>query len=586
MLRYVIRLLLRLHLAPTREQRYHAAKANFSKLKTAKREADKQSKSKQLKGQWNNARNAMRKQQWELNKKDSMNKLSDHQRQKYHARIDYLRGVVDMLKKEREGLKEEDGQRIQLKESTTVPDQSKKGSSQQKVNEDAGEQEVLEELAVADHLDATSYELDDAALTLTHGDISARRLGSLQGLLTRIIMTEVTNTLTDDVLTRYSKSLDLSQHECCVLKLLYKHIKPFVISENPSYCRVNFLFWGNHLLRFCGYVDFTMQYCSTVSAGSLYSLSLDAATIFELFSKALGIKRDHAIPSAMEARHHKEQVFSCLFDMPVIHANCKKNGITFIHRVDINAANDVSLQGFTNKPRQTSVYEKRLKQSHGSFQPPPTHHTLDTLKVDITNAKKERDRLAKIKREATNALAKHRQVMKTANTAQPPMSQLPPNPLPVGQSEQRGVLLVHLASSSHQEDTPTSQKYMNMKAEHSLKRAAQKSTQDAHAVQDQLAEMRTIRFALQKLQKTGTVEEDSRNVSLTMSTRDLMISGIDCGVVTLATTVAHSVPELQSVNVGHFVKLRKPTKITARDLSWKIGSWQFSKRLKHDKAKA
>ncbi|ORX48814.1 hypothetical protein DM01DRAFT_1376623 [Hesseltinella vesiculosa] len=128
--------------------------------------------------------------------------------------------TLDMLKKEREGLKEEDGQRIQLKESTTVPDQSKNGSSQQKVNEDAGEEGVLEELAVADHLDATSYELDDAALTLTHGDISARRLGSLQGLLTRIIMTEVTNTLTDDVLTRYSKSLDLSQHECCVLKLL------------------------------------------------------------------------------------------------------------------------------------------------------------------------------------------------------------------------------------------------------------------------------------------------------------------------------------------------------------------------------
>ncbi|ORX46965.1 hypothetical protein DM01DRAFT_1377367 [Hesseltinella vesiculosa] len=123
-------------------------------------------------------------------------------------------------------------------------------------------------------------------------------------------------------------------------------------------------------------------------------------------------------------------------------------------------ANDVSLQGFTNKPRQTSVYEKRLKESHDSFQRPSTHHTLCTLKVDITNAEKERDCLAKIKREASNALTKHRQVMKTGNTAQPPMSQLPPNPLPVGQSEQRGVLLVHLASSSHQEDTPTSQKYI------------------------------------------------------------------------------------------------------------------------------
>ncbi|ORX46333.1 hypothetical protein DM01DRAFT_1386297 [Hesseltinella vesiculosa] len=376
MVRYLLRLLFRLHLAPNREQRYHAAKIMAANENAAKREIVRQSKSKQLKGRRNHVRNALRKQKWELEKKSKQNKLSNRQGDGYHKRIEYLQSVLGDL-----------------------------------VRDD------LEELALHDGLDANGYEQDEVAASIAQSGVSARRLASLQGVLKRALWNEPDLVLTDKLLAQYAIKLDLSINETFVLKKIHYVMKPFVLPDQPNYCHLNLLFFGNAVLRLCGYDQFTMLYAPHVSTGSLYSLSMDAASLFGMFGKPLEIKRDHGVKSAIDARHNKEKVFACLFDMNAIHDICKKNGIAFIYRLDISPANDVTMQGLIVKPRQVSMYEQRLKQAKPNLQPPSTQHTLDTLKTDISEAEKERNRMAKTNCDACNALMKHRRAMKDTDYA-------------------------------------------------------------------------------------------------------------------------------------------------------------------------
>ncbi|ORX42941.1 hypothetical protein DM01DRAFT_1340930 [Hesseltinella vesiculosa] len=555
MVRYVLRLLLRLHLAPLREQRYHAAKAKAANEKAKKIE-------KQLKSKWNGVRNALRRQQWELQKKTEKIKLSDHQLQGYEARIGHLTKVLGSLKEDRERLKREDCDE-QAEKDTSSSSKTSSGFAAEEAshndvpdNEGDDVKEELDEMAVHDDLNSTGYELDEIVTDKSNDDISARRLGTLQGILTRMIYNENVSSLTEDVMKSYTKKLDLSDKESQALKLIYSNIKPFIISvDQPKYCRVNLLFFGNALLRLCGYHQFCMRYAPAVSTGSLYALSIDAAVIYELFGKPLDMKRSQGITSANEARRRKDQVFGCLFDM-----------------MDISPANDASMQGQTVKPRQISLYAQRLKQEQSNPVPPSTPHSLDTLMTNIAEKEKERDRLSRTKRDCSNALMKHRQSMKN--------------------------------------NDPAAQKFDDVKVERTLKNSLQQATRDVHSVQDGLANLRSTRYTLQKaeeeqakkgkkkskdkesplppteLKKTTRVEEDPRHTILKIDTNDLLISGTDYGVVTLATTVTHSVSDLEAIKAGQMVRLGKPTLITARDISWKTGQHQFNKKMKHDKAKA
>ncbi|ORX60351.1 hypothetical protein DM01DRAFT_1332509 [Hesseltinella vesiculosa] len=579
MVRYVLRLLLRLHLAPLREQRYHAAKAKAANEKAKKIEAVYQSKQKQLKSKWNGVRNALRRQQWELQKKTEKIKLSDHQRQGYEARIGHLTKVLGSLKEDRERLKREDCDE-QAEKDTSSSSKTSSGFAAEEAshndvpdNEGDDVKEELDEMAVHDDLNSTGYELDEIVTDKSNDDISARRLGTLQGILTRMIYNENVSSLTEDVMKSYTKKLDLSDKESQALKLIYSNIKPFIISvDQPKYCRVNLLFFGNALLRLCGYHQFCMRYAPAVSTGSLYALSIDAAVIYELFGKPLDMKRSQGITSANEARRRKDQVFGCLFDMSAINSICQKNGIEFMHRMDISPANDASMQGQTVKPRQISLYAQRLKQEQSNPVPPSTPHSLDTLMTNIAEKEKERDRLSRTKRDCSNALMKHRQSMKN--------------------------------------NDPAAQKFDDVKVERTLKNSLQQATRDVHSVQDGLANLRSTRYTLQKaeeeqakkgkkkskdkesplppteLKKTTRVEEDPRHTILKIDTNDLLISGTDYGVVTLATTVTHSVSDLEAIKAGQMVRLGKPTLITARDISWKTGQHQFNKKMKHDKAKS
>ncbi|KAI8391399.1 uncharacterized protein BYT42DRAFT_542955 [Radiomyces spectabilis] len=74
------------------------------------------------------------------------------------------------------------------------------------------------------------------------------------------------------------------------------------------------------------------------------------------------------------------------------------------------------------------------------------------------------------------------------------------------------------------------------------------------------------------------VEEDPRYVTLNLDLDHVILTGTNYGMVTLATTVAHSVEQLKAIKNGDWVKLPAPTTITAKDLHWGTGQCHFSKK--------
>ncbi|ORX51538.1 hypothetical protein DM01DRAFT_1079574 [Hesseltinella vesiculosa] len=58
-----------------------------------------------------------------------------------------------------------------------------------------------------------------------------------------------------------------------------------------------------------------------------------------------------------------------------------------------------------------------------------------------------------------------------------------------------------------------------------------------------------------------------------------VMTGADYGVVTSATTMAFTLPDLEHIMAGDYVKLPKPSKMTAKDIQWQSGQLQFTKKL-------
>jgi ribosomal protein S15P/S13E len=85
------------------------------------------------------------------------------------------------------------------------------------------------------------------------------------------------------------------------------------------------------------------------------------------------------------------------------------------------------------------------------------------------------------------------------------------------------------------------------------------------------------------LTKTTRIEENPMNTTLALDLHDTVITGTDYGITTLAVTVSHTKYDLDLIKNGKYVKLPKPTKLVAKDLQWKSGNYQFTKKLERAK---
>ncbi|ORX54491.1 hypothetical protein DM01DRAFT_1383229 [Hesseltinella vesiculosa] len=154
----------------------------------------------------------------------------------------------------------------------------------------------------------------------------------------------------------------------------------------------------------------------------------------------------------------------------------------------------------------------------------------------------------------------------------------------------------HQSKSKGKADTSN---FILVKEERQLKAAAHKATSDVHAAQDSLADIRQTQYPLRKktkkskpwslippteLKKTTRVEEDPQHATLKFDTNDLLISGTDYGIMTMATTVTRTLEGLEKLKAGQFFKLPKSTKLVAKDIAWKTGQFQLQRRLQRAKA--
>ncbi|KAI8099101.1 uncharacterized protein BX664DRAFT_13109 [Halteromyces radiatus] len=506
----------------------------------------------------------MRRQEWKLKKMGDQ--LTDEQRCAYENRITYLRGVMDALKADRIKLEQE-----KIKKDTTDEDQKKQDDDNLELNDD------LDVLAVHDDLDTTGYELDDLQLPSINNDVSARRIGSLGGILVHMLLSEKASTLDATLLKDHAKRLDLLDKEIRARQTVYRYLKLFIVGDDkPKYFRLNMIIFGNEVLRLCGYQQFCMRYSPIVSQASIYSLSLDAPSLYELFGKTLDMAKK-GITSIALSRHKKRDVFDCLFDLNVVDSICKKNGLEFVYRMDITPANDTSLIGITKKPRQQSLYQQRLKFSEdiisNEFQ---TVHTLDTITNNINKLEKDQVNAAKLKRSFTKQLDDHRKVMREEKA--------------------------QAKETENIDNVFTSKLFEDVGKEKELKRQKQAATQAVHRIQDELAVNRKIRYQLEKNRRkqrpktkktsppppskitpTSRMEESPKHVTLDFDIKNCIITGTDYGVATLATTVGHTVEQLDSIQNGKFVKLQRPTTMTAKDIEWKTGRYHFRKKLERKK---
>ncbi|ORX47523.1 hypothetical protein DM01DRAFT_24840 [Hesseltinella vesiculosa] len=283
-----------------------------------------------------------------------------------------------------------------------------------------------------DDLDSAGYDLDNLPSSGNAQDVSARRLGTIQGILSRLLWDESLPPLLDATMVRkQSKNLDPSDNELSTMKRIYQHLKPYMVYDGPKhpkrlqYRKINLIMLGNQALRLCGYHKFCQQYCPVVSAGSLYTLSMNAPALYELLHKKVDM-RSIGVTSTPTARQNKHGVFSAIFDMDEVTKACTKNGTEFIFRMDVTPAFDTLLFGKTVKPRQQSMYEKRLKATSSDFDTTsmPTNsihdHDLDTIGKAISLAEKERDRLTKAKRDTTKQLDSTRRAMKKSTIVNHP----------------------------------------------------------------------------------------------------------------------------------------------------------------------
>ncbi|ORX49763.1 hypothetical protein DM01DRAFT_1393748 [Hesseltinella vesiculosa] len=390
MTRYLVRLLLRLWLAPTREQRHTNMKKSFAKKKRDNACALHDDPAKKMKALYCNTRNALRRKAKEMSKKRSRGALNEGQQAGLDRRMSNLQEKMDFYKKERKQI-------ISSKHSSSVEAQS---STDVSIATDA------DAAALSDDLDSDGRNVEDHEEP-SEADVSARRMRSLQGITMKLLFSESDVTLQDTSLKKHTQKLQLIDKEVRAMKLVFNMLKPYIPCENAPKChRLNIILFGNEVLRVVGYDKFTMEACPSVSAGTTYSLSLDAPSVHELLGKHINVK-EKGIGSAAQARHQKNDVFACLFNMDKVEQICSKNGIQFIHHIDIHGSGDVSLRGTTMKPPQKSVYEERKLRGMGKTAPGsvPVQESIDELDLCIKNLEKERDVQSKSARIATASLS-------------------------------------------------------------------------------------------------------------------------------------------------------------------------------------
>ena len=200
--------------------------------------------------------------------------------------------------------------------------------------------------------------------------MSCRRLATIKGILKNLLLKEEKDRISKADSTAEDK--DLSEKEQQVLVLLYNGIKPYIPSTaNLQYLayQMQFILLANDIFSACRYSQHITGMVPMPSSAKLHSLTLDAPTIYALFSTSKGrydlFKEDHTvIRDDKDATWNKPTCFGAFFSLQRINVVCSSYGLWFDHHIMVRpGCKTVSILGKMRKPgssKRTGMLQKRL----------------------------------------------------------------------------------------------------------------------------------------------------------------------------------------------------------------------------------
>ncbi|CAO3564587.1 unnamed protein product [Mortierella alpina] len=377
---YLLRILLRLHLAPLREQKTRDLKHRRAK---EKKEALDNKKSREAAA----STSRTQRKRWLSKTVDLMDQLSDVFES---ARDEVVRRRAPILL----ALITEHQRRMpRAGEQTRLPTIEETLKSAAESQESQAVREVQEHVTqtgapcpqgVHEHTtDDTGYDSDDEDRDSVFGveatvlepravvakkEPSSARLKALQCVLRTLVESDTGDELIDRAWVRKKgfRGTDFGDDECDVVLKIGRLLGPFVPKRRPATddgktrdaiphvaLRAPLAFIANSVLRLTGYSEFTRRLSPHISVGSVHALNLGAVGIYEVLSGGGGlfdIKDRHGtyLTSAKAITAdplNKRAVFGAIFDMATIEQICVKHGLVFRDRISYVDRNTVRILG-------------------------------------------------------------------------------------------------------------------------------------------------------------------------------------------------------------------------------------------------
>ncbi|CAO3657432.1 unnamed protein product [Mucor hiemalis] len=177
-------------------------------------------------------------------------------------------------------------------------------------------------------------------------DISGRRIGQLKSAVKHLLFSKDSATkqdVEDEIYNVTRKEIDV----CFLIMNTIKKFLPVKAKYHILAYQLPFCIFANDILEYCKYSKFCRKLCPSTSAANVNALQLDAVSLYQVLStKAMKVNstsseltlygyNNEVISSMDMARRNKDATFNAIFDMTLLQNFCSLKGLTFAQRVTL-----------------------------------------------------------------------------------------------------------------------------------------------------------------------------------------------------------------------------------------------------------
>ncbi|KAI9262799.1 hypothetical protein EDC94DRAFT_607444 [Helicostylum pulchrum] len=257
------------------------------------------------------------------------------------------------------------------------------------------EDEKAMELEVASEIELDYIEdiedQDDEQEQLKDSDLSRRRLFTLQSIIRGLLLKSGKKSISVQDLKDTSN--DLEDKEISVCMLIFNLIAPYIPDHKNrgSFAyQLPFLLMCNQIFLVTEYFKFVVKLCPIIKPGSLSSLQMDAAGLYSLFSsqkvkeKPLRVfdHNNQEITSKQAATEQKDAMFGSYFNLPKVFQRLARYRQDFQHyMIFLPGLQTVRLMGEIKKPHHANGWKVKR------------HPLIKSCSKKINKLKEKRDEL-------------------------------------------------------------------------------------------------------------------------------------------------------------------------------------------------